>query len=104
MLATATNCDSLRLLITSENNPIIFIEEIIKRCFRGTALKDVKRLLLTRLGPAAVPVNKRILIDAVRTGQIPALELLLEQRYDLNLQEGFGIIWQAPNIDPFWLT
>ncbi|OJI81520.1 hypothetical protein ASPTUDRAFT_58772 [Aspergillus tubingensis CBS 134.48] len=106
IVKVARNTTSLRILLDRQKNRLLITEEVIKASFLGSYPDDSIRLLLTRLGPEAVPVTEDILIYAVRSNEdcdeshLEALGLLLEQRRDLNLSAVWEAIWQDPDIEP----
>ncbi|XHG01776.1 hypothetical protein AWENTII_005149 [Aspergillus wentii] len=104
VLNAAVDPNSLHTLLIRQKNQILITEQVIKASLQDTMPECAIDLLLTRLGPAAVPITEDILIYAIRNGRIMALELLLEQRRDLNLEAVWEAIWQVTELNPYYLT
>ncbi|RAH48293.1 uncharacterized protein BO95DRAFT_480367 [Aspergillus brunneoviolaceus CBS 621.78] len=92
------NVDTMRLLLDRQKNQVLITEEMVKASLDAFFPSDIVSLLLTRLGPEAVPITENILIYAVQIGEVEALELFLKQHRDLNLRAVWEAMWQDPEI------
>lgn len=101
--------DAMRILLDRQENQVVITEEVIKASLLGPESYLVSLLLLTRLGPSAVPITEDILIYAITSDDlsyrdIRTLELFLEQCRDINLSAVWEAIWQDPKIKPYTLV
>ncbi|KAK1145743.1 hypothetical protein N8T08_003981 [Aspergillus melleus] len=101
---SARDRDAISILLDRQNNRVLITEEVIKASLSGVHPASVINLLLTRLGPEAVPITEEILILAIQQNTTRPLELLLEQRRDLNLSAVWEAVWPDPEINPFDLA
>ncbi|RAK79543.1 uncharacterized protein BO72DRAFT_425227 [Aspergillus fijiensis CBS 313.89] len=96
--------DTMRLLLDRQKNQVLITEEMIKASLDAIYSSPTISLLLTRLGPEAVPITEDILICAVQKGEVEALELFLKQHRDLNLRAVWEAMWQDPKISLYSLA
>ncbi|RAH65650.1 uncharacterized protein BO66DRAFT_423324 [Aspergillus aculeatinus CBS 121060] len=87
-----------------DKNQVLITEEMIKASLDAFRPSDIISLLLTRLGPEAVPITEDILICAVQKGELKALELFLKQHRGLNLRAVWEALWQDLEIDSYSLA
>ncbi|KAL3260405.1 hypothetical protein ABHI18_004610 [Aspergillus niger] len=100
MVNVAGSSGAMRILLDRQKNQVLITEEVIKTSLLEDRSGSVIRLLLTRLGPEAVPITQNLLVYSVQTNNINSLELFLKQCHDLDLSAVWEAIWQDPEIYP----